>query len=156
MSFVKSFHWLVGLGQMMAFLIIAYIQTSAAKYVGFIIPCISLLLVFVTTYLAWNCQVNGPGMGVGFRECCGIVQNALKQSWKSSCRQIGGAVGSSLDRAKESCGGCYAEAQVECVKLLVALLPLLLFQILHRVCIYQARPALPTSEANESYASFLM
>nr|XP_032804644.1 solute carrier family 15 member 5 [Petromyzon marinus] len=134
---IECFHWLVGLGQMMAFLIIAYIQTSAAKYVGFIIPCISLLLVFVTTYLAWNCQVNGPGMGVGFRECCGIVQNALKQSWKSSCRQIGGAVGSSLDRAKESCGGCYAEAQVECVKLLVALLPLLLFQILHRVCIYQ-------------------
>lgn len=68
----------------------------------------------------------------------GVFVNALKTCCLQYCHLCGDLT-SWLDHAKEKNGGCYSELQVEETKCFLTLLPLIIFQLLYKMCIMQVR-----------------
>uniref|UniRef100_A0A8C4QSU7 Uncharacterized protein n=1 Tax=Eptatretus burgeri TaxID=7764 RepID=A0A8C4QSU7_EPTBU len=139
LTFFEWFHGLLALGSACAFLCIANMQRSVAHFLGFLIPCFSLLLTFAACFLAHSRQLRQPSKGASVWECCSVVLSASRRActerWDGSAWP--GNWASWMDRARASCGGFNSDGQVDGTLHVLRLTPLFCIQILLWICFYQ-------------------
>ncbi|NXY86428.1 S15A5 protein, partial [Alcedo cyanopectus] len=157
LSFFNWFYWLINLNSAVVFVSISYIQQSVARNLGFLIPCVSMLMAMITIHMVRGEMIYKPKTGSSLRTPLGVVACALRASCLRQ-RYFSPRLASWLDHAKENSGGHYSEAQVESTKSLARLFPLFAFQILYRSCVMQIPSGyyLQTMNSNLHFGGFVL
>ncbi|XP_047722849.1 solute carrier family 15 member 5 [Prionailurus viverrinus] len=136
MSFFNWFCWIMNLKATIVFLGISYIQHSGAWTLVLLIPSMSTLMAMITLHMMHCNLIHQPEKCYSLLTTFGVFVNALKTCCLQYCR-LARDVTSWLDHAKKKNGGCYSELHVEDTKVFFTCLPLLIFQLLYRICIMQ-------------------
>ncbi|XP_025786586.1 solute carrier family 15 member 5 [Puma concolor] len=136
MSFFNWFCWIMNLKATIVFLGISYIQHSGTWTLVLLIPSMSTLMAMITLHMMHCNLIHQPEKCYSLLTTFGVFVNALKTCCLQYCH-LAKDVTSWLDHAKKKNGGCYSELHVEDTKFFFTCLPLLIFQLLYRICIMQ-------------------
>ncbi|XP_006084355.1 solute carrier family 15 member 5 [Myotis lucifugus] len=156
-SFCNRFYWIMNLNVTVVFLGISYIQHSGAWVLVLLIPFMSTLMALITLHMMHCNLIYQPEKCCSLLTTFGVFVNALKTCCLRYCH-LRGDLTSWLDHAKEKNGGCYSELQVEETKCFLTLLPLIIFQLLYKMCIMQIPSGyyLQTMNSNLNLDGFLL
>ena len=122
-EFFTYFYWVINLGSLLAYTIVAYVQQDISFFLGFLIPVACIIIALITfvigsgEYKFQLCSDSGLSMIMK------IVKEAISNYRPRTLS--GRYVQHWLDRAKVNFGGCYSYWEVEDVKRICQLLPIL-------------------------------
>ena len=120
-SFCIWVYWFTNFGSAIAVSLVGYIQQEVGFDIGYLIPALAITMATIFISLPRNYYVHKPPTGSVITWSVGIIREAMQNKKKYT-----GKLNNLLDYAKRKHGGNYTEREVEGLKTVGRMIPVLL------------------------------
>ena len=138
-TFFNWFFWLICLGSLLAFTVVAWVQTKYGFFEGYLIPFAALLMALTLFVAARKKYVCSSPNGSKATDIFRIIYSAIKRKWRlqrQGCLLKYSEIGW-LDYARTNYGGRYLDGQVNIVRSFCGLLPIFAATIMYWTLFFQ-------------------